>query len=117
MDFGQTGNYGQYKGKDYVKTEWGWNVRYCRPATKEETFKRSYEVCQCSLCALPDTCHYSAFYCGREKEAGYVGMLERDYWKYRETLSEQKMAEEEIRRGKAQRDRNRTAVRRYAGND
>lgn len=79
MEFGHTGHWGKYMGDDYVKTEWGWNVRHCRPATKEETFYKSYETCMCELCS--SNCHYSAFYCGRMKQAGWLMMLEREYWK------------------------------------
>lgn len=105
MEFGQTGHYGQYMGDDYVKTAWGWNVRYCRPATREETFHKSYEVCQCSSCSTDP--HYSTYYCGRLKQAGWMGMLERDYWKHRdEIVSKQEMANKKVRIRGLKRDRN-----------
>jgi hypothetical protein len=81
MEFGQPGQYGQYMSDDYVKTQWGWNVRYCRPATKDETFQKSWETCMCCGCSSDG--HYSEFYCGRMKASGYLANLERFYWRNR----------------------------------
>jgi hypothetical protein len=92
MEFGQTGHWGQYMGADYVRTELGWNVRHCRPAVKGDN---SYEICRCELCSTD--CHYSAFYCGRMKQAGWLIMMERAYWKHRdEAVSKREMAKKEI---------------------
>lgn len=99
----------------YTKTEYGWNIKYKRPATREELIHKSWEVCHCCECSPKGG--YGHFYCGRIKAHGYITNMERRYWELRETLSEQKVVEEEVRRRKIDRDRNRSRVQRYAGND
>jgi hypothetical protein len=73
----QISQLGIYIMSDFVKTQWGWNVRYKRPATRDEAFGSGMDVCMCALCSTD--CHYSAYYCGRLKSEGYVTMLERYY--------------------------------------
>lgn len=70
----------QFIVSDIEKTEFGWNVRAQRPATRHEMIHQSRWVCMCSNCALSDKCQYSAFYCARTKETGYIMMIERYYW-------------------------------------
>lgn len=55
---------------DFVKSEFGWNIKHNRPALAWEQWDNieKHNVCLCSACALPHTCQYSVYHCSRKPQ-------------------------------------------------